>query len=128
MAYDILVVDDSETVRAVVAKTLRLAGVPLNTLHQAGNGQEGLAVLGEHPVDLVFTDINMPVMSGVEMVERMQQDPGLRAVPVVVISTEGSRKRMEELKEKGVRAYVRKPFTPEGLKEVVDSLLGGEDE
>mgnify|MGYP006279560125 FL=1 len=129
MGYSILIVDDSETVRAVVAKTLQLAQVPLRALHHAANGEEALAALDEHAIDLVFTDINMPVMNGVEMVERMQADARLRGVPVVVVSTEGSKTRIEDLKEKGVQAYVRKPFTPEGLKAIVDNLLGeGYDE
>ena len=129
MGYSILSVDDSETVRAVVAKTLQLAQVPLRALHHAANGEEALAALDEHAIDLVFTDINMPVMNGVEMVERMQADARLRGVPVVVVSTEGSKTRIEDLKEKGVQAYVRKPFTPEGLKAIVDNLLGeGYDE
>ncbi len=128
MAYNILIVDDSETVRAVIAKTLQIGGVPLNELHQAGNGEEALAVLGAHRIDLVFTGINMPVMTGIEMVGRMQGDARLREVPVVVISTEGSKTRIEDLMEQGVRAYVRKPFTPEGLKEVVDNLLGTDHE
>jgi len=128
MSFNILVVDDSETVRAVIAKTLRLAGVPVNELYQAGNGQEALAVLSEQWVDLVFSDINMPVMTGIEMIEKMQQDENLKSVPVVVVSTEGSKTRIENLIEQGVRAYIRKPFTPEILKEIVDNVLGEQNE
>ncbi len=125
MAYNILIVDDSDTVRAVISKTLKMSGLDLGELHTAANGQEGLDVLREQWVDLVLTDINMPVMNGVEMIERMRADDDLAALPVVVISTEGSTTRIEELKAKGVRAYLRKPFTPEKLKEVIEDLLGG---
>jgi two-component system, chemotaxis family, chemotaxis protein CheY len=125
MSYNILIVDDSETVRQVVAKTLDLAGVPLNQLHQAANGSEALAIMREQWVDLVFTDINMPVMTGVEMIEEMERDKMLSRIPVIVISTEGSRTRIEDLMEKGVKAYIRKPFTPEKLKAIVDEILGG---
>jgi len=124
MAYNILIVDDSDTVRAVISKTLQMAGLDLGELHTAANGQEGLSVLREQWVDLVLTDINMPVMNGVEMIEAMQGDENLAHLPVVVVSTEGSTTRMEELKAKGVRAYLRKPFTPEKLKEVIEDLLG----
>ena len=125
MAYNILVVDDSDTVRAVIVKTLGLTGVDIGTIHQARDGQEALDLLKDEWVDLVFTDINMPVMTGVELVERMQADSMLETIPVVVVSTEGSKTRIDDLMRKGVRAYIRKPFTPEALKEVVDNVLGG---
>lgn len=128
MSYNILIVDDSQTVRAVISKTLSIAGVPINELHEAANGEEGLAVLKEKWVDLVFTDINMPVMNGVEMIERMQKEDMLQSIPVVVVSTEGSKTRIEDLIQKGVRAYIRKPFTPEILRDIVDEVLGGQHE
>jgi two-component system chemotaxis response regulator CheY len=125
MSYNILVVDDSETVRAVIARTLEMAGVDVSTLYQASNGAEALEVMKNHWIDLVFSDINMPVMGGVEMIERMQQSDLLGTVPVVVVSTEGSKTRIDDLMSKGVRAYIRKPFTPEKVKSVVEELLGG---
>lgn len=128
MAYNILIVDDSETVRAVIKKTLAIAEVPTGEIYQAGNGQEGLDVLRAEWVDLVFSDINMPVMSGIEMVKQMQADEMLKTVPVVVISTEGSKTRIEDLIHLGVKAYIRKPFTPENLRDVVASVLGENNE
>ena len=122
MAYNILVVDDSETVRAVIRKALDLGGVPVGTLFQAGNGEEGLAVLRREWVDLVLADINMPVMGGVRMVEEIMADESLRDVPVVIVSTEGNAARLEALRERGVRAILRKPFAPEDIKRTVDSL------
>jgi two-component system chemotaxis response regulator CheY len=126
MSYNILVVDDSDTVRAVIGRTLEMAGVPINGLYEAANGEEALAVMREHWIDLVFSDINMPVMNGVEMIERMQEDDLLQTVPVVVVSTEGSKTRIDNLLNKGVRAYIRKPFTPEKVKQIIDELLGGQ--
>lgn len=127
MSYNILVVDDSATVRAVIIKTLEIVGVPVNELFQAGDGQEALDILAENWVDLVFADINMPVMTGIEMVERMSADGLLKTVPVIIVSTEGSATRIEQLLGKGVSAYIRKPFTPEMLREAVDKLIGGKD-
>ncbi len=124
MAINVLVVDDSEIVRQVIAKTLQLAGVPVNQLFMAGNGKEALEILAENWVDLVFSDINMPVMTGIELIEEMHKDDLLKTVPVIVVSTEGSVTRMEELRAKGVSAYVRKPFTPETLRKVVEEVLG----
>jgi len=124
MALNVLVVDDSATVRAIIAKTLQLAGVHVNELREAANGKEALDILAGHRIDLVFTDINMPVMGGVEMVEAMCRDGILKAVPVIIVSTEGSATRIEQLKAKGVSAYIRKPFTPELLKDVVHNVVG----
>ena len=124
MALNILVVDDSTTVRAVIARSLELAGVPVGNLHQAANGREALAILGSEWIDLVFADINMPVMTGIEMVDRMAADGILKTVPVIIVSTEGSATRIEQLKAKGVSAYIRKPFTPELLRNVVDEVMG----
>lgn len=124
MALNILVVDDSETVRSIILKTLKLSGLELNEPLQASNGHEALAVLRDNWVDLVLTDINMPDMGGVELIEHMKQDDVLKTIPVVVVSTEGSATRIEELKEKGVRAYIRKPFTPEQIRGVLDEVLG----
>lgn len=123
-AINVLVVDDSQTVRQVIKKTLGMAGVETNEIYEAGNGQEGLDILGRQWVDLVFSDINMPVMNGVEMIERIKADDVLKSIPVVIITTEGSATRVAELKAKGVSAYIRKPFTPEEIRSVVDEVLG----
>jgi len=128
MAYNILVVDDSAIVRAVIKKTLDLAGIDVGELYEAGNGKEGLAALQDNWIDLVLADINMPEMTGIEMVDKMAQDGLMKTVPVIIISTEGSQTRVEELKSKGVRAYIRKPFTPEIIREVIDQVLGAADE
>ncbi len=128
MAYNILLVDDSQTVRAVIRKTLDLAEVDVGQIYEAANGQEALDILNENWLDLVFADINMPVMTGIEMVDRMSKDGLLKTVPVVIVSTEGSSTRVEQLKAMGVSAYVRKPFTPEIIRAVVDEVLGGRDD
>ena len=123
MAYNILIVEDSATIRAVISKILQMAEVPVGELWEASNGKEALEVLHTKWVDLVFADINMPVMSGLEMIEQMVADGLLATVPVIVVSTEGSSSRIEELSSKGVRAYLRKPFTPEALKQVISEIL-----
>jgi len=128
MALNILVVDDSAVVRAVISKTFKLAGVPVGELYQAANGKEALEILNDKWVDLVFSDINMPVMGGVEMIEKMSDDGLLKTIPVVVVSTEGSATRIEQLKSRGISAYLRKPFTPELVRKVVDDIIGGQDE
>ena len=124
MALNLLVVDDSETVRAVLAKTFELSGIDVGELHKAANGREALDILKDHWIDLIFSDINMPIMGGMEMIQQMQQDDVLRTIPVIVVSTEGSVTRIEQLKAQGVRAYIRKPFTPELVRAVVEDIIG----
>jgi two-component system chemotaxis response regulator CheY len=124
MAYNILIVDDSETVRAVVGKAIEMAGIPIKSLLTAINGKEALELLGREWVDLVFADINMPVMGGVEMIRLMKADIDMKDIPVIVLSTEGSITRIKGLLDSGVNAFLRKPFTPEALKTTIESVLG----
>ena len=125
MAYDILVVDDSGTMRAVILKSLRMSGLDLGRVLEAEHGRRGLEILRAQRVDIVFSDLNMPVMGGLEMLEEMKRDEALRRIPVVVISTEGSSARIGELRGKGINGFLRKPFLPEALKKTVDGILGG---
>ena len=74
MAYNVLIVDDSRVVRSVIEKTLRMTGLDLAEVHQAGNGEEGLAKLKDAWVDVIFTDINMPVMNGMDFVKHLKED------------------------------------------------------
>lgn len=124
MAYNILVVDDSRIIRTVVSKTLHLTGIDIGEIFEAENGQKALEQLENHWIDIVFADINMPVMNGVEMVDKMAQQKMLEATPVVIVSTDRSVTRMEELLSKGVRAYLNKPFTPESVRDVITDILG----
>jgi two-component system chemotaxis response regulator CheY len=128
MSFNILIVDDSKTIRSVIKKTLLIAGVPTGDLYEASNGREGLQIMKDNWVDLCFADINMPVMNGIEMIEKMLEDNMLETLPVVIVSTEGSKTRIEELFRKGVRAYLRKPITPEIIRNVVKEVLGDYDE
>lgn len=127
MPLNVLVVDDSAVMRAVIVRALRFSGLPLGKVHEAGNGKEGLQVLDENWVDLALVDINMPVMNGEEMIDRLRQRPETADLPVIVISTEGSEVRIKRLLEKGAR-FIRKPFTPEGLKGAVIDVTGVSDE
>jgi len=123
---NILIVDDSATMRSIVARVLRLAAVPVENLYFAENGERGLEILKACPVDLVMVDINMPVMDGCEMLERMKADTGLSDIPAIVVSTEGSESRISKLKSLGISAFVRKPFDRDALAGTINKLLGGE--
>jgi two-component system, chemotaxis family, chemotaxis protein CheY len=123
MANNFLLVDDSSIVRKVMLKTLRLSGVEIGEVFEAENGREALDVLAKQKVNLIFLDVNMPVMNGVEFLAELRSNPEWRDMPVVVVSTEGSRIRRAEIAEHEVRAYLRKPVTPEALASTVLGIL-----
>lgn len=120
----VLIVDDSRIMRRMVARSIALSGVSVGEVHEAGDGQEALALLRATTVDIVFADVNMPVMGGIEMVERLMADPQLIAPPVVMVSTERSAVRIARLRALGVRAYINKPFTPEQFAVVLRAIVG----
>ena len=123
MAVNVLVVDDSGVMRAMIIKTIRLSGLQLGEIHQAANGREGLEALNQHWIDLVIADINMPVMNGEEMIDHILKTHDCKEIPIVVISTEGSKPRIERLQNKGAR-FIHKPFTPEIIRDTVKDFLG----
>jgi two-component system chemotaxis response regulator CheY len=119
-----LVVDDSPVTSKMVRRALGLCGLEVAEVYEAGDGAEALEQLAQHHVDLVLADINMPVMNGIELVERMSRDPELAGVPVVIVATPMSQDRVEHVLDKGARAYLAKPFRPEALRDVVNQILG----
>lgn len=123
MSYNILIVDDSAIVRAVIKRTLTIAGIEMGEVYEAGNGKEALQQLEGNWIDLVFADINMPEMNGIELVEQMKTDPTTASIPVVIVSTEKSVNRIEDLMAKGIKGYLNKPFTPESLRDIVNETL-----
>jgi two-component system, chemotaxis family, chemotaxis protein CheY len=120
----VLVVDDSTVMRRMVVKSLEMGGLPVAQVFEADGGLRALEILNEHWVDLVLCDINMPNMNGVELVERMAKDALTAKIPVVMVTTERSEVRIEQLKQLGVTAYLNKPFRPEALAQTVRQLLG----
>ena len=123
MAYNFLVVDDSSIVRKVLIRTIGMTDLDVTQIQEANNGQEALDLLEHSWVDLIFLDINMPVMNGVEFMERLRAHETFNVLPVVIISTEGSQQRIQRLEELGIKAYLRKPVSPEDLSETVRGLL-----
>lgn len=119
-----LIVDDSSVMRKIVERSLRQAGIELEKVLEAGNGAEALAVLGRESVDLVLCDINMPVMDGLEFVRNLATVEGARRTPVVMITTEGSESHVVQALSAGARGYIRKPFTPDQVKEHVLPVVG----
>lgn len=123
MAYNILIVDDSAIVRAVIERTVRLCGVDVGEIHEAANGREALSCLQDTWVDIIFADINMPVMNGIELIEELDRQGTLKETPVVVVTTDRSEVRIQQLKAHGIREYLNKPFTPEQIRDVLERCL-----
>ena len=125
MAHNILLVDDSNVVKAVLMKILSGSSLTINKVFDAANGVEALKALNANAIDLVITDINMPVMDGFELIERMHLDIMLKNIPVIVVSTEGSLTRVSYLEEMGIRGYVRKPFVAQDILSIINEVLRG---
>lgn len=128
MSRDILVVDDSATIRKVITKAIRMIGLEVGNVLEAGNGMEALALLADHRVAVVLADVNMPVMTGAQLVAAMQKSESLKDIPVVIVSTDGSHRRVESLRAGGIAGYIRKPFRPEELRDVLEPFLGSSNE
>jgi two-component system chemotaxis response regulator CheY len=123
MALNVLVVDDSSVMRSMIIRSLRLSGLDLNEVHQASNGEEGLRAIENHWIDLALVDLNMPVMSGEEMIRKLRENPDNSNLAIVVVSTEGSVTRIAQLKSQGAE-FVHKPFSPEVLRQTIMELTG----
>jgi two-component system chemotaxis response regulator CheY len=121
----VLIVDDSAVMRKIVERSLRQAGIEILEVLEAGNGVEGLAAIQQCPVDLILSDINMPAMDGLEFLQGLRCLDNAKNTPVVMITTEGSESRVVEALSAGARGYIRKPFTPDQVKERVTPLLEG---
>ncbi len=118
-----LIVDDSSVMRKIVERALRQAGLDSMHVYEAGNGAEGLEILRSSPVDLILSDINMPAMDGLEFLKQIKAQNLAQGVPVVMITTESSEEHVKQAIAAGARGYIRKPFTPEQVKERVLPLV-----
>lgn len=118
-----LIVDDSSVMRKIVERALRQAGIDSLTVHEAGSGAEGLEQLKNNSVDVIFSDINMPGMDGLEFLRQIRARELAIGVPIVMITTESSEQHVMEALKTGAQGYVRKPFSPEQLKERVLPLI-----
>jgi len=126
MGFNILLVDDSSSIRRVLKKIIELSGLEVDNIFEAQNGLEALDVLQREWVDFIMCDIHMPKMDGLEFLRRLRQDEVLGRIPVIMISTEGREEIVKEARDLGVKAYVKKPFTPEEIRDVIEKLVGEE--
>ena len=116
---NVLIVDDSSTMRKIISRSLRQAGLPVDEIYEASDGIEGLNVLEGKTVNLILSDINMPNMDGLEFIKQVRAK-GIQ-VPIVMITTEGGEDIWKEAVNNGASDSIKKPFTPDQLSE----KLGG---
>ncbi len=128
MPYNILVVDDSRSMRNVLKKVLSVSGFQVGELLEAGNGREALEVLENHWIDLILSDIHMPVMDGFGLLRALKEKDGWRDLPVVLVTTESNRDRLQEAMALGARGYIQKPFRPEEIRSLLRQIMGETDD
>jgi len=124
MAYRVLVVDDSPVMRGFIRRVIRLSGFDAAECLEAGDGEQALARLRSEPVDVILTDINMPVMDGEELMRQLSIDERLRNIPTLVVSTDATKLRVDRMTELGAQGYLSKPFSPEMLRSELERVLG----
>ena len=123
MRDKVLIVDDSAMMRKIVLRALSVAGLEFQSVLEAADGNEGLELLKSNQVQLIMCDINMPGMNGLEMLRAMRQLGIGNGAPVVMVTTESSAERVREAVAAGASSYIRKPFSPEQVKQRVIPLL-----
>lgn len=120
MAKRILLVDDSASVRQVAGIALRRAGY--ETV-EATNGQEGVAALGGGKLNLIISDVNMPIMNGIEFLKAVKAHPTCRFTPVIMLTTEAGEDMKQQGRAAGAKAWIVKPFQPQVLLDAVSKLV-----
>jgi two-component system chemotaxis response regulator CheY len=112
----ILVVDDADYIRRLVSIVLSLEGY---TVVEATNGKEALDILEKTRVDMIITDLNMPVMDGIELVSAMRSEPAYSHIPVVMLTSEFLESRKQKAFESGINEWVPKPYITSRLRDFV---------
>ena len=120
----ILIVDDVSEVRTFIQRILETSGFHLEFCYLAGDGEEALAILRNHHVDLVISDVNMPRMGGEAMLRRMRKEAALEKIPVVMVSSDATQSCRDRLLELGASAYIVKPFDVREFRKQVEKELG----
>ena len=120
MFMRVLTVDDSRTILAMLHHPLTNAGFEVL---QAENGQVGLDVLGREDVDVVITDINMPVMDGIEFIRNVRATGKHQSLPILILTTETSQDKRDQGRAAGGTGWIVKPFDPEKLISVINKVV-----
>jgi two-component system chemotaxis response regulator CheY len=123
MGNNVLLVDDSSTMRKIVGRSLRQAGIEFDNIFEAADGLQALEVLEKESVDIVLSDINMPNMDGIAFLREKANRANMKNIPVFMISTETGEDIIGEAKSLGAVGAIKKPFTPDMVNEVLGPFL-----
>jgi two-component system, chemotaxis family, chemotaxis protein CheY len=119
--YNILIVEDSPTMRQLISFALkRIKGV---RIVEASDGVDGLKKISAEKFQMIFTDINMPVMDGLKLISLVREDANHKGIPIVVITTEGAQEDRQRALALGANDYITKPIQPNRILEVAKQLL-----
>jgi two-component system chemotaxis response regulator CheY len=121
MSKTILTIDDSASVRQMVVLTLSAAG---HNVIEAGDGAQGYAKAIAEPVHAVITDLNMPVMNGIEFIRKYRQHPMSKGVPIILLTTESDEALKAEARAAGATGWIVKPFKQDQLVAVIKKVTG----
>ncbi len=124
MSFNVLIVDDSHSMRAVIKKIIAISGFKMDKCLEANDGLEALEVLAKDWVDIIISDINMPRLNGFQLLSALKEDNLFRSIPVIIISTEGSSERMAEAFRHGAKGFIKKPFQPEDVRAMLYEVVG----
>lgn len=117
MGKSLMIVDDSATMRKIIMRTVRMSGLDIESTEEAGNGVEALEKLNSAVVDIMLCDVNMPEMSGIELVKKVRELPACADTKIIMVSTESSQELIDSVIADGANGYITKPFTPEKFQE-----------
>ena len=115
-----LTVDDSKTIREMVSFTLKNEGFDIL---EAEDGQKAIDVLSGQQVSVIITDLNMPVMDGLELIKNLRANPAYKFTPILMLTTEGDASKKQQGKDAGATGWIVKPFNPEKLVQVVNKVV-----
>ncbi len=123
MSKSLMIVDDSATMRKIVMRTVRMSGLEFDRTEEAENGVEALEKLGNGPVDIMLCDVNMPEMSGIELVKEVRKLPDFENTKIIMVSTESSQELIDGVIADGANGFITKPFTPEKFQEELSPFM-----
>ena len=123
MAKSLMIVDDSATMRKIIIRTVGMSGLSFNRTEEAGNGAEALEKLNAGPVDIMLCDINMPEMSGTELVKKVRELPACADTKIIMVTTESSQEIVDGAMADGANGFITKPFTPEKFQEKLSPFM-----
>ena len=124
MGLNVLIVDDSAVMRKILERSLRQARVQIDTVVEAGDGNEALQQLqAAGGIQVVFSDVNMPNMDGLEFLRQVRQNANFKNLHVIMVTTEGAEAKVMEALTLGAAGYIRKPFTPVQMQEALQRVV-----